>query len=292
MPDNPGAYRKSPGDFVPHIAFSKGVSEGIEGFEILSFDQLFKRKKLPSDHDPFTLHRLSFFAILIITEGQVNHQVDFESCVLGAGDTLVISAGQIHAFDKNAEYHGFLILFTEEFLYRNSASDSITFVQQTYEYFLGIRKCHCPEQNVAFIESLTRETAQESDSVRSLITGAALSMYLLQLGLGARSYALFQQFRQILKKKHNLTRDAADYASELGITYKHLNTICKSTVRQTAKTCIDWYVILEARRMLVVTSLSVKEICFKLGFDEPGNFQKYFKKHTRVTPAEFRKKFR
>ncbi len=40
--------------------------------------------------------------------------------------------------------------------------------------------------------------------------------------------------------------------------------------------------------MLVSTSLSVKEIAFALGFGEPTNFLKYFKKHTSLTPVEFR----
>jgi AraC-like DNA-binding protein len=68
-----------------------------------------------------------------------------------------------------------------------------------------------------------------------------------------------------------------------------LNTVSKTVVHQTAKAFIDSFVILEAKRLLVATTLSVKEISYECGFDEPTNFLKYFKKHTNLTPTQFRK---
>ena len=59
----------------------------------------------------------------------------------------------------------------------------------------------------------------------------------------------------------------------------------------SAKELIDERVVLEAKRMLVHTSNSIKEIGFDLGFDEPTNFIKYFRKHEEKTPIEFRKSF-
>ena len=46
--------------------------------------------------------------------------------------------------------------------------------------------------------------------------------------------------------------------------------------------------MLEAKRILAHTTESVKEIGYDLGFDEPTNFIKYFKKHSKFTPTEFR----
>jgi AraC-like DNA-binding protein len=92
-----------------------------------------------------------------------------------------------------------------------------------------------------------------------------------------------------VEKNFTKTRDAKAYAADLSISYKHLNDVSKEIVNSTAKSFIDNYVILEAKRMLVSTSLSVKEIAFELGFDEPTNFLKYFKKHTSITPVDFRK---
>jgi AraC family transcriptional regulator, transcriptional activator of pobA len=48
--------------------------------------------------------------------------------------------------------------------------------------------------------------------------------------------------------------------------------------------------VLEAKRILAHTTESVKEIGYDLGFEEPTNFIKYFKKHSKLTPTEFREK--
>ncbi|MDR3693201.1 helix-turn-helix domain-containing protein [Mucilaginibacter sp.] len=53
---------------------------------------------------------------------------------------------------------------------------------------------------------------------------------------------------------------------------------------------IDDRVMLEAKRLLAHTTESIKAIGFDLGFDEPPNFFKYFRKHGHLPPAEFRKK--
>ena len=46
--------------------------------------------------------------------------------------------------------------------------------------------------------------------------------------------------------------------------------------------------LLEIKCYLVYSELSVKEIAYALGFDEPTNFNKFFRKHTGMSPLEFR----
>ena len=59
----------------------------------------------------------------------------------------------------------------------------------------------------------------------------------------------------------------------------------------TPKKIIDDRIMLEAKRLLAHSSESVKEISYSLGFDEPTNFVKYFRKHHLSTPIEFRESF-
>ncbi|WP_459640649.1 helix-turn-helix domain-containing protein [Flavobacterium sp. CGRL2] len=57
---------------------------------------------------------------------------------------------------------------------------------------------------------------------------------------------------------------------------------------KTPKEIIDDRVMLEAKRLLAHTNENVKEISYELGFEEPTNFIKYFRKHSNSTPVEFR----
>ena len=72
-------------------------------------------------------------------------------------------------------------------------------------------------------------------------------------------------------------------------TYKHLNIVCKEVINKTAKQYIDEFVILEAKRNLVNSTIKSTELAYLMGFEESTNFVKYFKKHTGFTPNHFKK---
>lgn len=282
---------------IPEIKFNSDSENQTNGFELIVLEDFISRLKTPIDHNPFQAHRLNFFIILIITDGNVRHSIDFETHNLQAGDVMVISKGQIHAFDEHSQYKGYLLLFTEEFMYKYVAKSTIAQINHLYNYFLGQKKINNPDHNQTLLHSLQSEIQSNSSSLPN-ISGAILSIYLLKIkdenvnstiSVNNKSLDYFHQFKLLIEKKITKTRDAKVYAFELSITYKKLNDVCKEIVKTTAKSFIDRYVILESKRMLVTTSLSVKEIAYTIGFDELTNFTKFFKKHTRKTPSQFRK---
>ncbi len=57
-------------------------------------------------------------------------------------------------------------------------------------------------------------------------------------------------------------RNADYYAEQLNITYKHLNVVCKAIVKSTAKQYIDDFVILEAKRNLINSSIKSTELAY------------------------------
>jgi len=59
---------------------------------------------------------------------------------------------------------------------------------------------------------------------------------------------------------------------------------------KTAKEYIQSRIIVGAKRMLYFSDSSIKEIAFELGFQEPSNFNAFFKKCTGLSPGEFRNK--
>jgi len=70
-----------------------------------------------------------------------------------------------------------------------------------------------------------------------------------------------------------------------------LNQATSKVLDKSPKELIDDRILLEAKRLLVYGNKSIKEIAFQLGFEEPTNFIKYFRKHIDKTPMEFREKY-
>lgn len=97
--------------------------------------------------------------------------------------------------------------------------------------------------------------------------------------------------KDAVEDKFKTIKSVARFAGLMVVSEKKLNKATATTLGKSPKELIDERIILEAKRMLVHTNSSIKEIGFDLGFDEPTNFIKYFRKHEAKTPVAFRKLF-
>lgn len=98
-------------------------------------------------------------------------------------------------------------------------------------------------------------------------------------------------FIQLVERNFFKHHDVASYANILNISAKALNKrICKHSC-YTPNEIIKRRIILEAKRLLVYTHLSVKEIGYKLGYDDPSYFIRFFSKQVKTAPQTFRLHF-
>ena len=79
------------------------------------------------------------------------------------------------------------------------------------------------------------------------------------------------------------------YATRIGFSESTLSRACVATVGRTAKQDIDERVGLEAKRLLVHSHETAAQIGHRLGFTEPTNFVKFFRRQVGCTPIEFRR---
>lgn len=103
-----------------------------------------------------------------------------------------------------------------------------------------------------------------------------------------RQEELFKRFIQSIHKHCTTQREVSFYASELFITPRYLSTVVQNVTGTTAKSIIDCHVILEIKALLQSTNLSIQEISNQLCFPDQSFFGRYFKKHTGMSPLQYR----
>jgi len=81
-------------------------------------------------------------------------------------------------------------------------------------------------------------------------------------------------------------------ASQLNISPHYLSDLLRSLTGQSAQQHIQEKIIEKAKEYLSLTTLTVAEIAYQLGFEYPQSFNKLFKKKTAVSPLEFRQTFK
>lgn len=89
---------------------------------------------------------------------------------------------------------------------------------------------------------------------------------------------------------HHFSQDMSidRLADMVDLSVPHLHTVFRELVHQTPYQYIQGRRILEARKLLATTRLSVKEVCMKSGFNDLGNFCRLFKKAHGITAQEYR----
>ncbi|MEM8509555.1 MAG: helix-turn-helix domain-containing protein [Bacteroidota bacterium] len=265
-------------------------------FQLLKMEDVFSFNA-SAHKNPFKSHRINFFTILLLTEGEMTHEVDFISYKMVQGDCLFISKEQIHKFDDSPTYKGYILIFSEDFMLKHLSLSAFSKISFLSNYLLNPSLFKDFGDIDVFISALKRELSFELGIIKDDIVASMLTVFLLKAQLHTShalksyygDYGQFSKFQELVASKYMESRSARHYAALLNVPYKQLNKLSKVFTEKTAKEYINNYIILEAKRNLVASTIPVKEIAYACGFKEATNFIKFFKRITGDTPMKFRK---
>ena len=105
----------------------------------------------------------------------------------------------------------------------------------------------------------------------------------------SRGEQLVDRFLKLVQMRCRQERQLDFYAQELCISSKYLAATVKTVTSKTAGDWIEDYVMLEAKAMLTNTDMTISQISDHLHFPDTSTFGKYFRRHTGLSPKEFKK---
>jgi AraC family transcriptional activator of pobA len=123
-----------------------------------------------------------------------------------------------------------------------------------------------------------------------LVAGLRLLPPQTGAGTGRRGplAALVDAFRDLLDERCRSGWSVARYARELAVQPSRLRTACLGIVGTPPRDMLQERVLLEARRALTYTDLTIAQTAFQLGFSDPGYFSRFFSARTGESPQAFR----
>lgn len=284
---------------IPQIQFAPETEEAL-GFEIVALEKIAKNQH-EYEIDPETPHQLKFYNFIYITEGESQHFIDFTWHPIKKNSLIYLKKDQINAFQFDPSIKGYCLIFTEEFFVKCSSNFPKELIERFFVPQLSSPIVRIPENStfIKYFQILKSEFRKTDNFSKNIIIESLFTILLSKaeeykqrntsITHKKTSVLLFQQFNTLLDINYNTTRSAEFYAKELLISYKHLNTVCKELINKTAKQIIDDFIILKAKRSLINVEVSSTELAYELGFEDPTNFTKYFKKRTGFTPNSFKK---
>ncbi|WP_044207229.1 AraC family transcriptional regulator [Flammeovirga sp. OC4] len=248
-------------------------------------------------------HKHDFFEVLFLTQGSGLHVIDDNEYRIEPPCMFFLSPGQAHKLELSKDIAGYIFLFTAEF-YLIDKSNKNKLLE--FPFFFNLKQENPPlkleePMDVAFLTQLFVKGCDEMDqtdvvshemanSILDLILNTCNKIYpkeqrAIEKGKG---HLIVKRFRELIEEKYQDNLSVRDFAEFLNVTENHLTQTVKGLTGKTSKELIKDKQVLEIKRLLKHTDMTVTQICHYLNFKDQSYFSKFFKKLTGQTPNAFR----
>lgn len=243
----------------------------------------------------FDAHIDDCFTIIVVSKGSGIADIDFRTVTLSEGEVGIIAPGQVHSDIQVCECEAWMLRISPEMIdddYRHLI-DEYSMTGDAVALEDGTRRMLCDAME------LLSDLIAAMNNGRQM-KGVVFNMLNVILGIitpeminsEARPFLriteISMKFKRLLPQFVRQQKRPSFYARRLCISEVYLNEAVKKSTGMTPTEWINFTIVLEAKRLLRSTTLSVKEVAHALGFEDHAYFSRLFKKNTATTPSEFR----
>jgi len=271
------------------------------GLEIYKMPEFFEQRH-GMETDRMHLH--GFYEIIWFQKGSGVHYVDFNEYPVEPGIIFFISPGQIHSFDNLHNQKGVVLKICAGFLSDESNGESGYLCYNIFNAFDHLPYIRISEQDSdrlsAIIEALQNELEENCKLGHKDYLQSLVKLFLIKVQRNNSetdtnilnpvriSHRRFLEFRQLLEKNYTRLHTVKDYSNLLNVSTKTLTQYVGECSTYSPLEIINNRIVLEAKRLLRYSTLTVKETAFHLGFEDPSYFVKFFKRLAGQSPADYR----
>ncbi|WP_045499403.1 helix-turn-helix domain-containing protein [Chryseobacterium sp. StRB126] len=245
------------------------------------------------------IHRDSHYIFTFMESGHVKMMVDFN--IIEAKDSTIfcVLPGQVHQGLLMHKVNGWFIAIKSDLVpdsVRSVFEESMEGIQP-----LAVEKIWVEKFNnaAAILHSFYTEEMLASKEgflvVQSLLhtfIGMFAFIYSKEnysQAIGEnRSLQLTREFKILVRQGYKTMKSPSEYAEKLNISRGYLTEVIREVTGKPAQHWIHQEILIEAKRLLAFTHLTVKEIAYELGYNDHMYFSRLFSKLEDQSPSAFR----
>ncbi|KJD32661.1 AraC family transcriptional regulator [Tamlana sedimentorum] len=267
---------------APENIVIKNKISSHEFLKVEPFD-VSKRYTKPHKHN-------KYLELVFFTQGSGQHYLDLKAFEIKPPVTFLIHKDQVHHWNINTIPEGYVIIIKQSFLEHildTSIQVDLNKLKDLEKIDISNNDNVLPLLFKALCLEMKQNKANTEVIESTLKAILAKLIYYANHKTFTNNQGLEQQFLQLLTA--TLKNSVNYYAKKLNTSPQNLNAVCKKAFEKSASDIIAEFITKEIKRQLVYTSKNVSDIAFDLGFNDTSNFTKFFKRHTNLTPLQFKK---
>ncbi|MFV0553366.1 MAG: AraC family transcriptional regulator [Mangrovibacterium sp.] len=244
-------------------------------------------------------HRDDYYIFFFIEKGSAKLLIDFKTYEVKVNTVYFTLPEQVHSVVDFSENTSAWALFVDSSLVKEEYQE----IFNRSAIFNGI--IEADEATIAdlqaYLSILERRFHSENQAIAQNILHDLLSSYIGMIAevhqidfstqVNKRMAAITFQFKSLLAANYQSLKSPSQYADKLNISPIYLNQAVKAVTGLTVSECIRNEIVLRAKRLLVHTNRTVKEIAFELGYEDCAYFTRLFSKASLLSPTQFRAKY-
>ncbi len=245
---------------------------------------------------------ITFYEIIFITEGKGQFTVHDEVIPFAKGTVLLLPPNKWRRWSQIDEPFDALYLIFEEEHISAFFNDALYLYRLHYFYntetpsYLQLTEgqlATCVEKLGEIQHEIKNLQPDSTHLLRALLYYQLINLnrwYAQQYQLNEMLYKETEvlRFKQLLEQHIGQKQRVHEYAAMLGVSPSHLNKLLKRYFNKSSSALIKERLIIEIKRQLLFTDLSITEISHALGFSDPSNFNRFFLQQAQLTPKEYR----
>lgn len=239
--------------------------------------------------------------ILIVWRGPIEATLDGRKSALRSPAFVIVPPLTVHAFEFGRQTDGLVVTFSAcllQDLFRDTSKLADALHQPTAAQFSRAELVAADIEQVAAM--LMRESSQYATGRDSALRGLLTTLLTNVLRISERAVALrpsvanrdrelVAQFREIIERRYRGHLDVCAYASEIGTSEAALRRACRRVAGQSPTQMVQARMLIEAERQLRYTGMSITQVGYYLGFEDPAYFSRFFSKSKGTSPRDFRR---
>ena len=269
----------------------------IHSFKEMGIDEVMAKVihwSEPSMYNIEEVHSHDFYELLVFPKGGGRHTINYHREPIRDHSIHLVSKGSTHLSERSPDSEGFTIAFSDMYLSQLQQFDNSIDYREFYSqpgFF------HFNASEFAELEILLNEL-MKNEANRSYFLNLLASI-LCKIIVLKKNTVLTQKtddtvsaFRDYLSQ-HYLDKTAIDdFLEKTKLSKVVFNRKIKKVTGLTPLQMLHQRLHLEAKKLLYNTNHSIKEIAYRLNFDDESYFCRFFKSQEDLSPSEFRKKYK